>query len=148
MKLPQKAGDSAASGAIDRTACIWTHARTGRGSHADTRGTGTNTRRYTHTRGACSRSGGPHGRTTHATSGNASGSAIRRCQGREASSRPPAAEISAVKIVMSRPMALPGLEAPSWQPFWPSGISGNGSTTWPVDDAHLLQPVVLLMQLV
>jgi len=82
MKLRQKAGASAASGAIDRTACVRTHARTGSGRHPDTGGTGTNARRYTHTRGGCTRSGGPHGRTTHATSGNASGCAIRRCQGR------------------------------------------------------------------
>jgi len=82
MKLPQKAGGSAASGAIDRTACIGTHARARSGRHPDTRGTGTNARHYTHTRCACARSGGPHGRTTHATSGNASGCAIRRGQGR------------------------------------------------------------------
>ena len=89
MKLPQKAGASAASGAIDRTACIGTHARAGSGRHPDTRGTGTNARRYTHARGACPRSGGPHGRTTHATSGNANGCAIRRCQGGRSQQQPP-----------------------------------------------------------
>jgi len=43
-------------------------------------------------------------------------------------------------------MALPGLEAPSWQPFWPPGISGNGSTTWSADAAFPRQGVVLVMR--
>ena len=89
MKLRRNAGASAASGVIDRTACVGTYARTGRWPHPDTRGTRTNARRYTDTRGACPRSGGPHGRTTHATSGNASGRAIRRCQGRRSQQQPP-----------------------------------------------------------
>ena len=89
MKLPQKAEASAASGAIDRTACVGTHARTGRRSHPGARGTGTNAWRYTHTRGPCTRSGGSHGRTTHATNGNTSGCAIRRCQGRRCQQQPP-----------------------------------------------------------
>ena len=89
MKLRQKAEASAASGAIDRTACVGTHARTGRRAHPGARGTGTNAWRYTHTRGACTRSGGSHGRTTHATNGNTSGCAIRRCQGRRCQQQPP-----------------------------------------------------------